>query len=98
MAARGIPSFVRRAFDRIRPWRRSLLPAALICSVLLAGSPCLLAEEDQSPIDEAIEGLANWGPLYFRPRIELKDVGFDSNLYHQATGDEISSFTATLNQ
>jgi len=62
----------------------------------MGAPPVLLAQEDDSPIEEAIEGLANWGPLYWKTRLQLGDVGYDSNLYQQATGEEVSSFTATL--
>jgi hypothetical protein len=51
--------------------------------------------EESSPIDKAIEGLANWGPLYWKPRITLKDLGYDNNLFHQDK-DPVGSFIATL--
>jgi len=52
-------------------------------------------QEEHDPIDEAIEGLANLGPVYFRPRIRLKDVGYDNNLYNEEDEPE-GSFTATV--
>lgn len=67
----------------------ALLPA------VIPGAYSLRAEESASPIDEAIEGLANWGPLYWKSRIRLKDAGYDNNLYN-AEQEPVGAFTATL--
>ncbi len=77
---------------------RITLTVAILLVLLPAMAPeshTLRAEEDSSPIDEAIEGLSNWGPLYWKPRIKLKDAGYDSNLFI-TDQEQVGSFTATL--
>ncbi len=67
----------------------------VILPAVIPGACSLHAEENTSPVDEAIEGLANWGPLYWKPRIRLKDAGYDNNLYN-TNQEQVGSFTATL--
>lgn len=88
----------RLALRRISAVGRIVLTVALLLTLLPAAIPgpfTLLAQEEPSPIDEAIEGLANLGPLYWKTRIRLKDAGYDNNLYNQDEEPE-GSFTAIL--
>jgi len=82
------------------PARRFVLTTAIPLIILLMvcpGSAVLQAQEEEatSPIDRAIEELSNWGPLYWKTRLKLKDLGYDSNLFQQEEG-QVSSLTATL--
>lgn len=68
----------------------------LTATILLALAPARgLAQAPPPTPDPAAPALAQLGPFSLRPTLILRDVGYDSNVYNQASG-ELQDFTATV--
>ena len=68
-------------------WIRSSLVAALACA------PCLAQQGALEP--PPLERYLRWGPLRVRPGLELRNFGYDDNIFADNT-DEVGDYTATL--
>jgi len=68
-------------------WIRSSLVAALVCV------PCLAQQSALEP--PPLERYLRWGPLRVRPGFELRNVGYDDNIF-ATNNDEVGDYTATL--
>ena len=71
--------------------RITVLVAAM---VLGAGAPSM-AQAPQPPAEPTTPARMQVGPVSVRPSLILRDVGYDSNVFNRADGEE-GDFTATL--
>ena len=82
--------------SRIPAIRLSMLPALI--ALLLLGTPAFAqsTQLDVRQIDDVRQNATfRIGPLYATPRLELREIGFDSNVFNQPV-DPIGDFTWTL--
>jgi hypothetical protein len=74
-----------------RPW----LPlTALVLAAILGSSPAL-AQSSAQAADQWDAALWRFGPLAVTPKVELKNLGWDSNVFNEAE-DPKSDFTTTV--
>lgn len=71
--------------------------ALALATVLLAvGARAALAQGPQVPVEPATPPAMQVGPVSLRPSFILREVGYDSNVFHRPEGGEEGDFTATI--
>jgi hypothetical protein len=65
----------------------------VVVVVSAASAPPVAAQSNEAVRRDA---RLNVGPFYVTPAIRLKELGWDSNVFNQETGQELSDFTFTL--
>lgn len=74
---------------------RSVIPLAAACGVLLAAPAA--GQNVERPTDAVREEAKfHVGPFYVSPRLTLRQMGIDNNVFNQAAAEQKSDFTFTL--
>jgi hypothetical protein len=73
--------------------RRTIL--SVVCALSLWGGPAS-AQVPQAPAEPASPAPAQLGPVSVRPSFTLREVGYDSNVFHRPDGGQEGDFTATF--
>ena len=75
------------------PRRQTAAILVTLCCAWFVDRPA--AAQAGSTFDPRKEARIRFGPLYVTPTLQLRDIGFDSNVFDSAT-QPVSDFTATL--
>lgn len=74
----------------------ALVTCALVACALV-GAGAAVAEVDQSRLEPPdTERYLRWGPLRVRPRIALRNLGYDNNILYTSAAEQVGDYTATL--